>query len=64
MTHPGQVFSPEALLNRVWASDATTTPDAVRTYIKQLRKKLDGDGQTSVIQTLHGLGYKLEVPVS
>ena len=62
MQHPGQVFSAEALLNRVWESNAEATPDAVRTFIKQLRKKVDGEGRPSMISTVHGVGYKLEMP--
>lgn len=61
MQNPGRVFSADALLNRVWESDAEASPDAVRTFIKQLRKKIDVEGQTSMIKTVHGLGYKLEV---
>lgn len=60
MRHPNQVFSAEALLSRVWASETDTTVDAVSTCIKRLRKKVDVDGQTSVIKTVHGVGYKLE----
>jgi DNA-binding response OmpR family regulator len=60
MRHPNQVFSAEALLSRVWASETDTTVDAVSTCIKRLRKKVDVEGQTSVIKTVHGVGYKLE----
>lgn len=60
MRHPNQVFSAEALLSRVWASETDTTVDAVSTCIKRLRKKVDLEGQTSVIKTVHGVGYKLE----
>lgn len=60
MRHPNQVFSAEALLSRVWASDSDTTVDAVSTCIKRLRKKVDVEGQPSVIRTVHGVGYKLE----
>jgi DNA-binding response OmpR family regulator len=60
MRHPNQVFSAEALLSRVWASETDTTVDAVSTCIKRLRKKIDVDGQNSIIKTVHGVGYKLE----
>jgi DNA-binding response OmpR family regulator len=60
MRHPNQVFSAEALLSRVWASETDTTVDAVSTCIKRLRKKVDVESQTSVIKTVHGVGYKLE----
>ncbi len=60
MRHPNQVFSAEALLERIWASDTMACSDTIRTYIKLLRKKLGGDGSDTVIRTIHGVGYKFE----
>lgn len=60
MRHPGQLFSAEALLDRVWKSSSDATTEAITTCIKRLRKKLDVEGQPSIITTLHGLGYRLE----
>lgn len=62
MRHPNQVFSAEAILDRVWASESEASPETIRTYIKRLRKKLDVEGQPSVLATVHGVGYKLEPP--
>lgn len=60
MRHPNQVFSAEALLDRVWASDSDASPETIRTYVKRLRKKIDVEGAQSIINTVHGVGYKLE----
>jgi DNA-binding response OmpR family regulator len=60
MRHPNEVFSPEALLNRVWPSSSDATVDALTTCVKRLRKKLDDEGKPSIITTVHGRGYKLE----
>jgi DNA-binding response OmpR family regulator len=62
MRHPNQVFSAEALLDRVWASDTLASPDTVRTHIKTLRRKIDTEGQPSWISTVHGLGYRIDAP--
>jgi DNA-binding response OmpR family regulator len=59
MRHPNQVFTPEALLNRVWPSESESTEEALRTAVKRLRKKIDPDGE--VLRTVHGVGYILEV---
>lgn len=59
MRYPNQVFSAEALLDRVWASDSAASLDTVRTYIKTLRKKIDTEGSASMIRTVHGVGYSL-----
>lgn len=61
MRHPNQVFSTDALLNRVWESESDSTGSALTTCIKRLRKKLDDEGQPSIITTVHGVGYKLDV---
>ncbi|MBC7999202.1 MAG: response regulator transcription factor [Leptolyngbya sp.] len=64
MRHPGQVFSAEAILDRVWTSESEASPETIRTYIKRLRKKLDVEGQPSILGTVHGVGYKLDPPSS
>ena len=60
MRHPKQVFSPEALLAGVWSSDSETSTETVRTSLKRLRAKIDVEGQPSLIQNIHGVGYLLE----
>lgn len=57
MRHPQQVFSADALIDRVWPSDTLISTDAIRTYIKILRKKLDNEKS---IQNVRGVGYKFE----
>ncbi len=60
MRHPGEVFSPDALLDRVWNSESDSSIDTVYTYIKTLRKKISPEAPSSIIKTVHGIGYKLE----
>lgn len=60
MRNLGQVISIDTLLDRVWGTDSSIVPETVRTNIKTLRKKIDPDSSTSYIQTMHGLGYKME----
>lgn len=62
MKHQNKVFSSEALIERVWNSESDASPEVIRTYIKRLRKRLDIEGQPSLLQTVHGVGYKLEIP--
>jgi OmpR-family two-component system manganese-sensing response regulator len=60
MRHPNQVFNVETLVVRVWESDTLVSADAVRVYIRNLRKKLDVDGEASIISTVHGSGYRVD----
>jgi len=59
--HNRQIFSAEALLERVWNSEAAVMPETVRTHIKTLRRKIDTPDRPSIIQTVHGIGYKIEI---
>jgi DNA-binding response OmpR family regulator len=58
MRHPNQIFSGEALLNRVWPAESDATEEALRTTMKRMRKKVDPDN--ALIKTIHGVGYVLE----
>lgn len=63
MRYPGEVFSAEALLQRVWSFDSEASTDAVRTSVKRLRKALDdgADEKNSCIENVRTLGYRLRV---
>ena len=59
MSNPGQIFSREQLLNRIWGYDFEGTTRTVDTHIKTLRQKLGSEGRHIV--TLIRSGYKFEV---
>lgn len=59
MRHPNQVFSSEALLDRVWNSSSDVSPESIRTYVARLRSKIDDENAESMIENVHGVGYKL-----
>lgn len=61
MTNPGQIFSREQLLNRIWGYDFEGTTRTVDTHIKTLRQKLGSEGKH--ITTLIRSGYKFEVTI-
>ncbi|NIM93840.1 MAG: response regulator [Anaerolineales bacterium] len=59
MSHPGQIFSPERLLQEVWDYPHDTgSPDLVRVHIKNLRTKTEDDpANPTFITTVKGHGY-------
>jgi DNA-binding response OmpR family regulator len=59
MHRPNHVFSSEILLKGVWHGSGSV--DTVRTHIKNLRKKLEKDGQKQLIRTIQGVGYSLTI---
>jgi DNA-binding response OmpR family regulator len=60
MKHPKEVFSPEALLARVWQSDSEASRDTVRVCITRLRQKLGEDPKTPNIRSVFSVGYTFE----
>ena len=60
LRHKEEVFSIEALLNRVWPSDSDASPDTVRVCITRLRNKIDTKGDPSIIRTMHRIGYRID----
>ena len=59
LSHPGIVFSREALLSRVWKDETFVTVRSVDTLIKRLRKKIEDDSTNpAVVLTVWGAGYK------
>lgn len=58
MRNKDRVFSLDDLLNHVWVAEEEAAPDTVRTHIKNLRKKLDRADEDSLIQNVHGFGYR------
>jgi DNA-binding response OmpR family regulator len=61
MRHKPEVFSNDALIERVWKADTTATEDAIRTCVMRLRKKLnDADPGTEWIETVPRVGYRFK----
>jgi DNA-binding response OmpR family regulator len=58
-SHPGIVFSREALLARVWKGEAFVGERGVDTLIKRIRRKIEQDpANPALILTVWGSGYK------
>jgi len=59
LEHPQQVLSKEVLLDRVWGYDFGGNANVVEVYVKQLRQKLEGQGEPRLLHTIRGAGYVL-----
>ncbi len=58
-SNPGQVFSREALLDRVWGQESYVSPRTVDVHVRWLREKFeDTDGPPARLITVRGVGYK------
>ena len=59
---PGQVFTRETIIERVWGWDYEGTPRTVDNFVASLRKKIRaGRRVPSYIRTVPRVGYRLEV---
>lgn len=59
MSRPGTLFSRERILSNVWGLNMDPLTNVVDVYIGKLRKKIDLDSGESIIETVRGLGYRL-----
>lgn len=60
-SNPGQVFTRDTLLSRIWGYDFAGETRTVDTHIKRLRAKLNSEGLGWSIKTIYGVGYKFEL---
>ena len=60
-SHPGHVFSREALLQRVWHSEYSGDEAALTVCVRRLREKIERDpGHPELVKTIWGIGYKFD----
>ncbi|MFC4424976.1 response regulator transcription factor [Deinococcus navajonensis] len=59
LEQPERVQSKSVLLDRAWGLGYLGDPNVVETYVKQLRQKLEAEGQPRLIHTIRGVGYVL-----
>ena len=57
--HKGKVISRNELLDKVWGYDFVGDSRTVDIHVQRIRKKLDEDKNSSLIETVFGVGYKL-----
>jgi two-component system, OmpR family, response regulator len=60
MRHAGQTLPRQNILNYVWSYEKEVQPGLVDVYISYLRAKLDLPGVKDPVQTVRGIGYRLE----
>ncbi len=61
MQHPSQIVSRDQILNQLWGSEADTISNVVAALMRQLRRKLSENGCDDAIETIYGIGYRLNL---
>ena len=57
---PGRVLTRSQICERVWNYDFDPGTNLVEVYIQRLRKKVEGEGETKLIETIRGVGYRMK----
>jgi len=59
MRHPNMVITRTMLEEHAWDYDFDSVSNLIDVYIRRLRRKIDENSKTSLIQTVRGAGYRL-----
>ncbi len=62
--HAGRVVSRAELMEHVWEDKSNTYSNIIDVYASRLRRKLDDGEEPSLVVTLRGTGFMLNVPAT
>ena len=59
MRSPGRVLTRAQICEQVWNYHFDPETNLVDVYVQRLRKKVDGDAELKLIETVRGVGYRI-----
>jgi DNA-binding response OmpR family regulator len=59
MRHAGRPVSRTSILQAIWSFDYDGASNVVDVYAGYLRRKIDTEGETPLVHTVRGVGYKI-----
>ncbi len=62
MRHPRQVLSRDQLYEGIWGYDFGPDSNVIEVFMRNLRAKLEAEGQPRLLHTVRGVGYVLREP--
>ena len=62
MRSPGRVLTRVQICEQVWDYNFDPGTNLVEVYVQCLRKKVDGVSSVKLIETIRGVGYRINVP--
>lgn len=62
MRHPNQVLSREQIEDTLWEWGTQPESNAVTTLVRRLRQRLESVGAKDCLETIYGMGYRLNPP--
>lgn len=64
LRHKGEVVGRTMIIEHVWDYNFDGMSNIVDVFVVTLRKKIDSGFKVKLIQTIHGVGYKIEDPAN
>jgi DNA-binding response OmpR family regulator len=62
MRHPGEVLTREHISEHAWDENYDPFSNVIDVYVARLRRKIDQEGDTPLLATVRGAGYRLDEP--
>ncbi len=62
MRHPNQLLTREMIESHLWSYDYEGTSNVVDVYVRRLRRQIDDPFDEPLIETVRGVGYRLQAP--
>ena len=62
--NPGVVLDRATIYEKIWGYDGETSSKALDVHTRYVRRKLEAEGETRLIHTVHGVGYVLREPLN
>lgn len=59
MKHPNQIVTTDQIRNQIWEASADAFSNVVAAQVRLLRRKLESVGCANLIETVHGVGYRM-----
>lgn len=60
MRNAGRVLTRPMIETALWDRTSETTSNVVDVYVRRLRLKIDAEGEPPLLQTVRGIGYRME----
>lgn len=60
MKHPNQIVTSDQIRNQIWEVGADAFSNVVAAQVRLLRRKLESISCANLIETVHGIGYRLK----
>ncbi len=60
MRNAGRVLTRPMIETALWDRTSETTSNVVDVYVRRLRLKIDAEGEAPLLQTVRGIGYRME----